>query len=593
MNAFFAAGTMGAHTFVVAALLAVIALAFVLRFVIPALLVGRELGRALRRLAALQKGNTADAGSGADTANTAPAFDPARIGREAMQTPRLAHLWREYAQTLHAEYSGPSQGTPSRWRATALAETFFTEHALVDTPLRTEFYKHLPGILTGIGILGTFSGLIFGLADFSVGSDAAAVRGSLNTLIQSVGSAFRISAAAIGLAMLFTWIEKSLVSARYRQVAELTQRIDSCFESGAGEDYLARLLRASERGVVQAAQQATQLEQALVGALRQAFAEMLAQQGQARQQEDRAAAATLARAVGEGLKAPLAQLAAVIERSNAAPGAALAQTLNQTVGERLDKTLEMQTRHASDLQTFQALQAQWRAELDALRQAQRESQAQHAAALSQAVNRLNDIGTGIGTLVEALKKRGDVENESAERLAAGNRGIAQTLDGGAAAIRALCGDLAKVGANIGTPVAQLVQGSERLGQAAERLSAAAADCAASVREHNQLRGEFSALLHEIRSALDAARREAALTPQLVERLEAGAKALGAAQQRAEQYLNGINEVLAAAHEAFAKNVERTLREGNGQFHREVAEAVGHLRGAIDELGDVLDAAVSR
>ena len=34
---------------------------------------------------------------------------------------------------------------------------------MVDAPLRTEFYKHLPGILTGLGIIGTFSGLIIGL----------------------------------------------------------------------------------------------------------------------------------------------------------------------------------------------------------------------------------------------------------------------------------------------------------------------------------------------------------------------------------------------------------------------------------------------
>lgn len=45
-------------------------------------------------------------------------------------------------------------------RATVPAETFFTEQALVDTPLRTEFFKHVPGILTGIGIIGTFYGLL-------------------------------------------------------------------------------------------------------------------------------------------------------------------------------------------------------------------------------------------------------------------------------------------------------------------------------------------------------------------------------------------------------------------------------------------------
>ncbi|MCL2830405.1 MAG: hypothetical protein FWD77_06685 [Betaproteobacteria bacterium] len=579
MNDFFGSSSMGAHGWIVVGLLALISFAFFLRFVVPAFIVGHELRRTLRRLASLQKEFTPEPGV-QPVAGVArvPVFDPARIGREAMQTPRLAQLWREYAQTLHAEMS--EQGSLYRWRATVLAESFFTEHALVDTPLKTEFYKHLPGILTGIGILGTFSGLIFGLADFSVGSDAAAVRGSLNTLIQSVGNAFRISAAAIGLAMLFTWIEKSLVSARYRQVAELTQRIDSCFEFGAGEDYLARLVRVGERGTQQAAQQAARLEQALAGALRQAFSEIFEQQHEARLKETRdsagAMAATLTQAVSEGLRAPLAQIAATLERAGSAPGEALAGTLGERFA-HLDQSL---SRHTDDAQS------RWSAEIDALRREQRESLAQQGAALTQAVARLHDIGGHIHALSEEIRNSGGRDAQRAENMA-------QSLSVDTSAFRALCGDLAQVGSHIAAPVGQLAQSSERIGQAAAQLATAAADCAASVREHNQLRGEFSALLGEVRATLDRARHEAGLAPQLAERLESGAKALGAAQKSAEQYLQGVSEVLTAAHEAFARNVERTLREGNGQFHREVAEAVGHLRAAIDELGDTLDAALSR
>jgi hypothetical protein len=53
---------------------------------------------------------------------------------------------------------------------------FFSEHALVVTPLKTEFYKHLPGILTGIGIIGTFLGLIMGLSSFDISDPEQAQR---------------------------------------------------------------------------------------------------------------------------------------------------------------------------------------------------------------------------------------------------------------------------------------------------------------------------------------------------------------------------------------------------------------------------------
>jgi len=34
-------------------------------------------------------------------------------------------------------------------------------------------------------------------------------------------------------------------------------------------------------------------------------------------------------------------------------------------------------------------------------------------------------------------------------------------------------------------------------------------------------------------------------------------------------------------------VERSLKAGNAQFQRELAEAVGYLKDAIEHLGDVL------
>lgn len=156
------------------ALLALISLGFLLRFVLPALILLRQLGRAVGQLEKLAAGGQ-------------PA-DPEVIARQVMVTPRLAHLWREYAQTLHG-ISGSTvqnQAGHGAWRATTMAETYFTEAALVETPLKTEFYKHLPGILTGIGIIGTFAGLIVGLTHFEVNSDADTVRLSLRTLIQGL-----------------------------------------------------------------------------------------------------------------------------------------------------------------------------------------------------------------------------------------------------------------------------------------------------------------------------------------------------------------------------------------------------------------------
>lgn len=292
------------HLVLVISLIALIALNFLSRFVLPALQLNASMGKVLDQLATIK----ASAKNGA--------IDLDKLQSEVMTEPRMAHLWAQYAHCLHvpwddmqagqttagpqnrvrvlselffnamkaksggavvdladieskvagdpqlsslwAEYSealdkrnelpDPSSSKARRWRASALAETFFSDYALVDSPLRSDFYKHVPGILTGLGIIGTFSGLINGLIHFDV-SDPASTQIQLSLLVQTVGQAFFVSALAIALAMLFTWLEKALMSARYSQVEALQHLIDSLFEAGSGQENLERLVVATEAQV--------------------------------------------------------------------------------------------------------------------------------------------------------------------------------------------------------------------------------------------------------------------------------------------------------------------------------------------------------
>lgn len=165
---------------------------------------------------------------------------------------RLAHLWKEYQDSLHFQKEqNDGQIIVKAVRATGPAEMFFNEQVVVDSRLRTEFFKHLPGIFTGIGIIGTFSGLIEGLQQFKVSENAATVRESLETLMHFVGEAFVVSASAIFLAMVVTFIEKLLLASLYRRTEDIAHAIDACFVSGAGEEYLSRLARASEESASQ------------------------------------------------------------------------------------------------------------------------------------------------------------------------------------------------------------------------------------------------------------------------------------------------------------------------------------------------------
>ncbi|MBV5270653.1 MAG: hypothetical protein JZU55_13105, partial [Afipia sp.] len=87
---------------------------------------------------------------------------------------RLEYLWREYRESLHLQHiERDGQKEVSAVRATSPAEIYFNNQFVVDTRRHTEFFKHLPGIFTGIGIIGTFGGLILGLKEFKVSDGPA------------------------------------------------------------------------------------------------------------------------------------------------------------------------------------------------------------------------------------------------------------------------------------------------------------------------------------------------------------------------------------------------------------------------------------
>ncbi len=288
------------HWIAVLAVLVLLSLSFLLRFVWPALELQQRLTKVIQGL------------QQALNDHTPQTLNLSEVERDIMADPRFLHVWQQYAHTLHARWmptdSGPlgvararvsqlsksffaemslashgghldlseieqftqsdlrmaslwqnyqlaleevqqieasGQYQSGGWQATAPAEHYFSEHALVDSPLQTHFYKHVPGILTGVGIIGTFTGLITGLMNFDVSSPEQ-VQMALSQLVQTVGQAFWISAVAITLAMIFTWLEKALLSARYRQVETLQQLLDRLFVPKGGAEYMERLTLATE-----------------------------------------------------------------------------------------------------------------------------------------------------------------------------------------------------------------------------------------------------------------------------------------------------------------------------------------------------------
>jgi hypothetical protein len=706
----------------VAALLLVALVAFVVRFALPAFRIGKELDAAIAKLARIKQEDDAHL-TGLD-----------RIGEDVMLGSTLSHCWSEFRETLHGQYGVNSLGQEVvvRYRATAMAETFFTPQSLVETPLRTEFFKHLPGILTGLGIIGTFTGLIHGLIDFQVTNDADQVRQSLAGLIQNVGHAFKVSAAAIGLAMLATWAEKLLVTLRYRQVEELCVHIDSLFDAGAGEEYLARLVQASETS----ATQAIQIKDALVADMKEILAEITHQQISAATLNNQQLSESMARTFSESLKEPITRISEAVERVSGNQGDAVNRMLTDVLSSFSSQMQEMfggQLRGMNDvlLKTSESIQAasakfdqlaanmqdagqgavaqmaermetlvggiEARQEamngrmaefVEQIRQTVDGSQAesaektramladmgaQVAAVVSQleqqsrqaasghedqvdkmerqldrflkmtevVVTRyqretgeklqsnLDELGGKTASLVTTLQEQSiQAAQAHAERQDQFSQQADAVLNKLAQEVEVLAGsvqmashametsvdkltlatgdsiDRMNAGAgSLNTAANSLTQGldgmravtqgiagsSEKLMAASENMLEASDAVEGVMDEYRATRDSFAGIVETLRTVIDTARKEAAMTSAIVAQLTSATDKLTAAQQSADDYLDGVSDVLVQAHSSFAENVEKTLRVGNAQFHKELSEAVNLLKGAIQELGDTLDA----
>ncbi|WP_426768109.1 type I Zorya anti-phage system protein ZorA1 [Erwinia aphidicola] len=292
--------------------------------------------------------------------------------KRLFQQPELKHAWSEFEDSLHKQRELENgEEKIVRVRATAPSASFFSEQQLVDIPLNTEFFKHLPGILTGVGIIGTFYGLMIGLSHFDP-STPEQVTSSVNNLLHDVLYAFLGSAIAIFASILVTWLEKLSIAKCYKYLEKFTAALDSLYESGVGEEYLASLVKSSN----ESATQARHLKESLVTDLR----DMLLHLAESQKVENERLANTLSNtyresgaqfadqvsgAIENSLKSPLDKIAGAVQTASGDQSGmvqnmlqdvltAFMAKLDTTFGQQFTNLNEMMGQTVGAIQTMQS-----------------------------------------------------------------------------------------------------------------------------------------------------------------------------------------------------------------------------------------------
>ena len=612
---------------------------------------------------------------------------PGDIKKVFARDKRLAHLWSEYQDTLHVQREQQDgQMKIVAVRSTVPAEAYFSGQYLVDSRLRTEFFKHLPGIFTGLGIIGTFTGLIEGLRHFQVSENAITVRASLESLMHAVGEAFLISAAAIAAAMLVTFVEKLILAGLYRKAEEIAHAIDAQFDAGAGEEYLARLVSASEAS----ASQAKILKDALVTELGDILRELTASQianGErlnqqiaqrieeaasrqvaAAREDNQALGDMIAGSIEESLREPLEEIASSVRTAAGDQSASavqmlsdvmvsFSQRLNDLFGGQINGINELNQQTAQGMQdavnslhtlvgkleesgrrttddmaaqmaatikvmeerqgnmnaeshafveqirklvensqaeTHQKLQAtlesigqQMTTILAKLAEAHADAQDGNRSREQAMADRARDMVAGMTGTVEAaireITAASQVMSQSVSTLSNATTSSVDKLNAGADRLNTAATNFATAGDRVAAVMGQAATVSAKLTEVSGSLTTSASAVQEALQDYRAQREAVTQLLADVRATVELARKEASITADVLQRIESSAEKLGAAQTAADEYLDGVSQVLAKSSEAFRESVVATLSKVNHDFHTKLASAVGLLSTAVQEL----------
>lgn len=566
---------------------------------------------------------------------------------------RLAHLWDEYADTLHEqkeERGGLSRTTA--WRATLPSETYFSSQYVVDSRLGTEFFKHLPGIFTGIGIIGTFLGLINGLHDFHVSADPARTIEGIKPLMDAVREAFLVSASAITMAMLVTFVEKVLVNALYTRTEEICHAIDAHFDAGAGEEYLSRLVAASE----DSASQSKILKDALVTELGDILREISGSQTVAMQASNRDLGGMISASIETSLKEPLSRIESAfkdvqggqsertvqmlgdvmagfsqrlndlfggqitgineLNRQSAETMKEAVASLNALVGELGDKgkqaTDHMAEKMAESIEEMERRQADINARTEAvLTEVSKQMSGfmasfaeSHASTLAANREREAEMASRASGLVEGLK--GSVEAviqeistaskamaSSVDRLSNATTSSIDKMNVGADKIATASASFVASGAKVSEVMDKAALVGNRLTEISGQLSVGSNALQDSLRDYQAQRQAVAAILENTKATIELARKEASITENVLQRIEATSNKLAQVQFDFEKYLDGVSDTLVESSSAFQDVVKNTLQQVNTDFHSHLSQSVKLLKGTVQELEVTLGSLGSR
>jgi ABC-type transporter Mla subunit MlaD len=504
------------------------------------------------------------------------------IDRRMDAIPILGDLWHEFDETLVASRDG------DRLFNTLDADHFFNPRTLGKGVTESRSIAAVPGMLTALGVFGTFVGLQWGLSSLDL-SDLTTMTESIPLLISGAAIAFKTSVWGILASLGFNITEKFIEGRLTERIRTFQLKTDRLFDRSPGEQALfgieshvaesEKLLRVLgeqvgdkvQEGISSAIapaldalaktvedladRQAAGAEDALRGLIEQ-FSEQLGEAGKQQSEEMGRSAEALTGALGE---------------------------LNDTISHFLDKVGDQIDQLKSITESGRDVS------IEVNRQA---SEFLESASKSQESFELvsDKVAAAAGALGEAVSNLSNVEEQFDATVAKFGRTQEEAVDAlksSASALSGTSGSLSDLGE-------QLSQVSEVLASSATNFTSSAEEVADSLSEipdkHREMLEGFFAEFKE-----GMAQFSESLTEQMNSLSEIPDKHREMVKEVFDQFKEGMlqfSEGLTEQMEEFAKmlqgSTESRVEEWTSntqQFCNNMTDAVGFLSETITELDE--------
>jgi methyl-accepting chemotaxis protein len=141
--------------------------------------------------------------------------------QEIQNDKQLGQVWKDYHESFI-----DLEGIP---KTDEFAYDYFNEKNLLSANTNLKLVSSIPSILVGLGILGTFVGLTYGISSFQT-SSTEAIKKSIETLLLGMGTAFVSSLWGMGLSITFTFLEKVQINSLHSKIHDLCYLLDRKFK---------------------------------------------------------------------------------------------------------------------------------------------------------------------------------------------------------------------------------------------------------------------------------------------------------------------------------------------------------------------------